>query len=134
MAGSLKVLVVDDDADYQASVRLLLEHQGYRVVQAESAKNGLEKLVEHNPDIIILDIMMESPVEGYCVTHAVKHQPAYAQFRNIPIIMVSSIDQAPDERYPMSPEADLIRPDHYLTKPLDMERLLEVLQRLAVGA
>jgi hypothetical protein len=46
--------------------------------------------------------------------------------------MVSSIEESPDERFPMSPEAEMIRPDTYLTKPLDIARFLGILER-AVG-
>lgn len=128
MAGPTKVLIVDDDQDYKASVKSLLESEGYTVIEAECGKDGLQKLVEHKPDVIILDIMMESSVEGYCLNHAIKYQAEYAPYRNIPIIMVSSIDATPDERFPMSSEAEMIRPDWYLTKPLEIPRLLSVLK------
>lgn len=128
MAGPTKVLVVDDDQDYKAAVRSLLESEGYTVIEAECGKDGLRKLVECKPDVIILDIMMESSVEGYCLNHAIKYQDEYAPFRNIPIIMVSSIDAPPDERFPMASEVEMIRPDWYLTKPLEIPRLLSVLK------
>jgi len=124
-----KVLVIDDDQDFRASVRALLESQGYAVFAAESGNEGLRMLVEHNPDAIILDIMMETSVEGYGVTHALKHEQDYERYRHIPIIMVSSIEEAPDERFPMAPEAEMIQPDNYLTKPLDISRFLEVVRR-----
>jgi CheY-like chemotaxis protein len=76
--------------------------------------------------------MMETTVEGYGITHALKHRDEYAEFRNIPVFMVSSINQSPDERFPMSPEAEMIRPDWYLTKPLDSSALLRLLER-AIG-
>jgi twitching motility two-component system response regulator PilG len=121
----LKVLVIDDDEDFRASVRELLESHGYRVAEADSGKDGLRKLVEHKPDLILLDVMMECCSEGYGVTHAIKHDGAFERFRNVPVIMISSIQESPDERFPMSAEAELIRPDRYLTKPLDIDRFLE---------
>jgi CheY-like chemotaxis protein len=123
------VLVIDDDQDFQASVRALLESQGYTVIAAESGKEGLQMLVEHNPDAIILDIMMETSDEGYSVTHAIKYQQGYERCRQVPIIMVSSLEEAPDERFPMAPEVEMIRPDNYLTKPLDISRFLEVVRK-----
>ncbi len=128
MSGPTKVLVVDDDQDYKTAVKSLLETEGYAVVEADSGKEGLRKLVEDRPDIIILDIMMESSVEGYCLNHAIKYQDEYAQYRDIPIIMVSSIEESPDERFPMVSEVEMIRPDWYFTKPLDIPRLLSVLK------
>lgn len=124
-----KVLVIDDDEDVRASVKLLLETHGYEVFLAESGKEGLKQLAAHKPDVILLDIMMESDTEGYSITHALKWEDAYADFRRVPIIMMSSIEQSPDERFPMSYEAELIRPDLYLTKPVELNKLLETVNR-----
>ena len=129
---SAKVLIIDDDSDFREAVKSLLESHGYKVLEAASGHDGLKMVVEHKPDAILCDIMMESTVEGYGITHSLKHLDEYADFRHIPIFMVSSIDQTPDERFPMSPEVDLIRPDGYLVKPLDIQQLLRTLEK-AVG-
>ena len=131
VAESLKVLIIDDDQDFRASARSLLESHGYVVVEASSGREGLRSVVEQRPDIIVLDIMMECDSEGYGVNQAIKFQDAYADYRNIPIVMTSSIDLSPDERFPMAGELDMIRPDFYLTKPLDIPKFLEVVQRAA---
>lgn len=129
---SAKVLLIDDDQDFRTSVRSLLEGHGYEVLEAASGHEGLRMIVEHKPDAVLLDIMMETTVEGYGVTHALKYLDEYAEYRTMPVLMVSSIEESPDERFPMSPEAEMIRPDTYLTKPLDIPRFLEILER-AVG-
>lgn len=131
MGGRVKLLVIDDDEDFRASLRPVLEAEGYAVLEANSGKEGLRKLVEDRPDIIVVDIMMESSTEGYGVTQAIRWQEAYRDFRNTPVIMVSSIEQSPDERFPMADELEMIRPDTYLTKPLDIPRFLEVLKCVA---
>ena len=124
-----KVLVIDDDSDFRTAVRSLLESHGYSVLEASSGRDGLRMVVQHKPDVILLDIMMESTVEGYGVTHSLKYRDEYAEYRNIPILMVSSIEETPDQRFPMSPEVDLIRPDEYLVKPLDIKQLLRLLEK-----
>ena len=129
MAGGLKVLIVDDDKDFRESVRSLLESHGHAVLEADSGKEGLRQVVEQKPDIIVLDIVMECDSEGYGVNQAIKYQEGYAEYRNIPIVMTSSIELSPDQRFPMAGELDMIRPDFYLTKPLDIPKFLEVLQR-----
>lgn len=131
MAGNLKILLIDDDQDFRASVRSLLESHGYAVLEADSGKEGLRQVVEQKPDVIVLDIMMECDVEGYGVNQAIKYQDLYADYRNIPIVMTSSIDLTPDERFPMAGEVNMIRPDFYLTKPLDIPKFLEVVQAAA---
>jgi CheY-like chemotaxis protein len=127
-----KLLVIDDDRDYRDSVRSLLESDGFTVLEASSGDEGLRLLVEDPPDAIVLDIMMRCCCEGYGVTQAIKFRDEYASCRDIPIIMASSIEQSPDELFPMAGEVGMIRPDYYVTKPLDLARFLEVVRR-AVG-
>ena len=79
--------------------------------------------------MIILDVMMESIVEGYAVNQAIKFQPEYAAFAGIPILMVSSIRETPDERFGRAGEVDLVRPDRYLRKPLDIPVFLAAVEK-----
>jgi CheY-like chemotaxis protein len=130
---SAKVLLIDDDQDFRTSVRCLLENHGYEVLEATSGQEGLQMVAAHKPDTILLDIMMETSVEGYGVNYALKYQDEYAPYRHLPVFMVSSIAESPDERFPMSAEVEMIRPDRYLTKPLDIPAFLQLLER-AVGA
>jgi CheY-like chemotaxis protein len=123
------VLIIDDDPDYRASLKLVLESEGYAVEEASSGKAGLRKLAEHRPSAIVLDVMMESIVEGYAVNQAIKFQPEFEAYADIPIVMVSSIEQTPDERFGRAGEVDMIRPHRYLTKPLDIPLFLEVLAK-----
>ena len=131
MAASPTVLVIDDDEDFRVPVKSLLETYGYQVLEADSGHEGLRMVAAHKPDIILLDVMMENASEGYGVTYSLRHQDEYAACRDIPIIMVSSIEESPDDRFAMSPEAEMIRPDRYLTKPLEICRLMELLKSLA---
>jgi twitching motility two-component system response regulator PilG len=133
MADAPKVLVIDDDADFQASVRCVLEDHGYSVFEAYSGKEGLSKLVEHDPDVIVLDIIMDTGSEGYIVNAAIRYQDEYARYRDIPIIMVSSIQASPDELYPQAVEVSMIRPNRYLTKPLDILGFLEAVEKAVEG-
>jgi len=130
---SAKVLLIDDDSDFRTAVKSLLESHGYTVFEAPSGHEGLQMVLDEKPDAILVDIMMETTVEGYGVTHALKYRDEYAGFRHIPVFMVSSIEESPDERFPMSAEVEMIRPDRYLTKPLDIPEFLRLLER-AVGA
>ena len=127
---SAKVLLIDDDSDFRTAVKSLLEGHGYSVLEASSGHEGLRMAVEQKPDAILLDIMMETTVEGYGVTHSLKYRDESAECSRIPIIMLSSIEESPDERFPMSAEVELIRPDGYLTKPLDIPKFLELLEKL----
>lgn len=122
------VLVIDDDEDFTASLATVLETAGYAVATAGSGTTGLSELQSRRPDLVVLDVMMESSTEGYSVNEVIKYSDAYAAVRDTPIIMVSSIAESPDERFPRAPEVDMIRPDRYFRKPLDIPRFLEVVK------
>jgi CheY-like chemotaxis protein len=127
--GTKTILVIDDDADFTATVRAVLEREGYTVVEAESGAEGLRQFRARHPDLVILDVMMESPTEGYGVNEAIKYSGDFDAFQQTPVIMVSSIQESPDDRYPRAPEVDMIRPDRYLTKPLDIPTFLEIVRK-----
>ncbi len=129
-----RVLLVDDDADFRSAVRSLLESHGYQVNEAGSGKDALRRLLEAKPELILLDVMMECSCEGYGITHTIKHHEEYHACRDVPVIMISSIAESPDERFRMCAEAELIRPDRYLTKPLDIPRFLETVRSALNGA
>jgi len=125
-----KILIVDDDADFRASLTELLESEGYAVLCAASAREGLSKIVSDSPDLIVLDIIMEYETAGYEVNQAVKFRDEYILKKNIPILMVSSIQFDPATLYSRASEVAMITPDAYLTKPLDIPAFLDRVRSL----
>ena len=125
-----KILIIDDDADFRASVTSVLQSAGYSICTAASAHEGLEKIVSDPPDLIILDVIMEYDSGGYEVNQAVKFRDEYLAERDIPILMVSSIQLDPATLYSRASEVSMITPDAYLTKPLDIPVFLERVRSL----
>jgi two-component system alkaline phosphatase synthesis response regulator PhoP len=119
-----RILIVDDDEDFVASTKALLEAYGYAVSSASTGRDGLYKARTEQPDLIVLDVMMEHDSAGYEVNEAVKFAPSFEAIRHIPILMVSSIQVDPATRFRMADEAPMITPNVYLTKPLDIPRFL----------
>ena len=133
MAEKQKILIIDDDEDFRISIRTLLESHNYHVVEAESGKQGLKKIKTEKPDLIVLDIMMETIDEGYLLNQLIKFQKEYEDYKNMPILMVSSIQQDPLSRFPKAMgEVEMITPDYYLTKPVDIPIFLEMVKELLV--
>ena len=125
-----KILIIDDDEDYRASTRALLESSGYEVSEANCGREGLKAALEQMPALIVLDIMMDSPVEGYTVNQAIRHRDEYSALQDVPILMVSSVPLDPSARFPMTAEAEMITPDAYMTKPLNVTKFLELVQKM----
>jgi CheY-like chemotaxis protein len=126
---SNRILVIDDDEDFRSSVKSFLEARNFKVFEAGSGREGLRAILNCRPDAIVSDIMMDSDDDGYGVAYSLKNRDEYAEFRHIPLFLVSSIEESPDERFAMSPEAELIRPDRYLTKPLDFDQFIVLLEK-----
>ena len=122
------ILVIDDDKDFLTSVQALLESEGYEVATATSGHEGLALIAQQEPELVVSDIMMETATEGYAVSGRVKMNEVLGD-RHIPLIMVSSIESSPDDLFPRSEELVVIRPDYYLTKPLDIPRFLDIVRK-----
>jgi CheY-like chemotaxis protein len=125
-----RVLLIDDDSDFLASTGALLESQGYCVSTATSGTARLARMTADVPDLIVLDIMMENDWAGYEVNQRVKFASGFECIRHVPILMVSSIPVDPATRFSRAGEVDMITPDAYLTKPLDIPAFLAQIQVL----
>lgn len=125
-----KILVIDDDADFRASLTQVLEAEGYSVQGAASAREGLSQIASEPPDLVVLDIIMEYDAAGYEVNQAIKFRDEFLAERNIPVLMVSSIEIDPATLYGRAVEVAMITPDDYLTKPLNIPVFLDHVKAL----
>jgi CheY-like chemotaxis protein len=128
MATKGKILIVDDDPDFVKTTKMILLADGYEVVVANDGKQGLDKIKEIKPDLIMLDIMMESIFEGFSLMSTLRTSPDFADFSHIPVLMVSSVRADTGSRFSFSDEedmGDIPQPDDYMDKPLRPKELLE---------
>ncbi len=86
-----KILIIDDDEDLLASTRLFLESHAYEVSTAINTKTGMDLIQRIHPDLIILDIMMDTNLEGFNFLRALKSDDA---LRSIPVIMNTGMAQS----------------------------------------
>lgn len=110
-----KILLIEDNDDIRNNTAEILELSNYEVIVAEDGKTGIEKAVEHKPDLIICDIMMPG-LDGYGVLHAVHKNDA---IKNTPFIFLTAKTERSDFRKGMELGAD-----DYITKPFDGTELL----------
>lgn len=127
-----KILLVDDDPDQRLTVRLPLEAAGYAVFEAVSLTEGLEKVKEVKPDLIILDVMMDTMTSGFqfaLEVHSADPKSEYREFKDVPILMLTAIHSTTPLRF--GADEDYLPVDEFLDKPVDPEVLLaKVRQRL----
>ncbi len=120
-----KILIIDDDDDIVLAMRLPLEASGYRVSRAKNSKEGLEKVKEVNPDLILLDVMMDSTTAGFQLSLTLRNpdpSSEYAAYRHIPILMVTAIHSTTPLRF--GPDKDYLPVDEFIEKPIDPDVLL----------
>lgn len=109
------ILLIEDEADIAKPVRYALQEEGYDVSIALSGEEGLEKARKHNPDLIILDLMLPGlPGEEVCREIQEFEEPAAA-----PIIILTAKDTDVDKVI-----CKVIGAACYLTKPFEMEELI----------
>src|SRR5512136_1554742 len=115
-----KILVVDDDPDFVEAVRLTLEPNGYTVLSATNGDEGLAKVRSESPDLVILDVIMSSVLDGLQMSRRMQENP---QHKRIPILMVTSI--ANTDYAALFPTDEYISIDGFLSKPVTPSVLLE---------
>lgn len=126
-----KILIVDDDPDIVDALYVLLEGEGYDVVSASDGEEGLDRIKEENPDLIILDLLMPK-LDGYGVCKTLQ-DPRWSKWKDIPILVLTSVrEEASQRRYELETGMRM-DVDDYVEKPINpdvvMERVNKILAR-----
>lgn len=121
MEKKMRILLVDDEADFVEILRTRLENNNFEVITALDGEEALERAEKEEPDLIILDVMLPK-ISGFDVCRKLKVDE---NFKNIPIIMLSAKFQQNDVKFGMAMGAD-----DYITKPFESNVLLEKINEL----
>ena len=120
-----KILVVDDDPDFVEFTRIVLEREGHTIVSAAGGGEALDKIAGDTPDLIVLDVIMDTVLDGLSVSQELGEHEDYKQ---VPIIMITSI--ANTDYAELFPTDEYVHLDTFLTKPVAPERLVKEVNRL----
>jgi len=110
-----RILLIEDNDDIRSNTAEILELSNYKVIVAENGKIGIEKAIEHKPDLIICDVLMPE-MDGHEVLHLLL---ATAQTHLIPFVFSTSMSEQVDRK-----EALSLGADDYIIKPFDFRELL----------
>ena len=108
-----KILIVDDDTDFVLVTKIVLEQNGYEVISAGNGNQGMTMLARENPQLVILDVIMSSVLDGFTMSRRMSEDPA---FKDIPVIMVTSI--ANTDYSTLFPADESVNINAFLTKPI----------------
>jgi CheY-like chemotaxis protein len=120
-----KILIVDDDPDFQSATRLILERAGHQVIAATSGDAGYARAKAEHPDLVILDVIMDSVLDGLSASERIHDD---LELRDMPVIMVTSI--ANTDYAALFPTDDFIHIDAFLSKPISPDALIRQVNRL----
>jgi twitching motility two-component system response regulator PilG len=111
----IKVMVIDDSNTIRRSAEIFLRQAGCTVILAEDGFDALAKIADHQPDLVLVDIMMPR-LDGYQTCALIKKN---ARFAATPVVMLSSKDGLFDRA-----RGRMVGSDEYLTKPFTRESLI----------
>ena len=112
------ILIVDDDRELVEGLRILLERQGHQVIHAHNGHQGKQAVYQHQPDLVILDMMMQG-MGGYPVLEHFKDKADAP-----PFIMITANEGSRHKMY-----AEVLGVVDYIRKPFAAERLLEAVDK-----
>jgi len=130
-ANRARILVIDDDPDFREAMTAILESASYEVATACDASDGARKILSGHPDLILLDIMMDSLWDGYSLCHAIRTSKDFKGVHDTPVIFVSAVRQIAGSRFGFKGEEQgLTGPDDYIDKPVKPDDLLARIERV----
>ena len=128
---SPKILIVDDDVDHTKSIQIILESEDYSVVMACDRNEGMEKIKQEKPDLIILDVMMSKWHDGFEMSRELKKD---VYFKKIPILMLTGVQERTGLGFKSTAgDPEWLPVDGFLDKPVEPENLLSEIENLLSG-
>jgi CheY-like chemotaxis protein len=121
---SAKVLIVDDDPGIRMLLSKFLQREGFETVMAQNGLEGVEFAKKHQPDLIIMDVMMPQ-MDGLTAARLIKF---YKPLSDVPILFLTAKDA--DKEIEL---AQAVRAEVYITKPFDVRQVIDVVRETLSG-
>lgn len=122
------ILIVDDDPDLTKALKVTLESKQYTVLTAANRSEGMKKIKNDKPDLVILDIVMDTWQDGFEMSRELKADPRY---KNMPILILTAArDRTGIDFKPSAGDPDWLPVEGFLDKPVEPELLLTEVEKL----
>ncbi len=122
-----KVLIIDDDRDFQDITRLVLEKNDFQVLSAYTPEEGIEKVRVEKPDLVILDVIMSKDYEGFEVARSIRED---LKMRKLPIILLTAVHEVKKVDYRFAPDEQWLPVDFFFDKPVEPQVLVDKIKEL----
>ena len=122
-----KVVIVDDNTDYLFTMKTFLSRNGFEVETAPDGQKGIELIKELRPDVVLLDVMMETTFSGFEVCRQIRNNP---ELKDMPIIGITGMEDELGLKFDKYDDADYFSPNVFFDKPVDKDALLKKINEL----
>lgn len=120
------VLIIDDDIDLVEIIRVTLEREKLRVLDAQNGERGFALAKEQRPDLILLDVMMGTVDEGFQVAYRLRSDPLT---KDTPIIMLSAVGERTGFSFDKGKDAEFLPVNEFIEKPISPRKLVDLVRR-----
>lgn len=121
------IIIVDDNQDYLFTMKTFLTRNGFAVETASDGTSGMELIRKLHPDLIMLDVMMETTFSGFEVCRQVRQDP---DLKETPIFGISGMADELGIKFDKYGDAEYFSPDAFFDKPVDKDALLAKIKDL----
>ncbi|MBU0995998.1 MAG: response regulator [Proteobacteria bacterium] len=122
-----KIVIIDDNKDYTFTMGVFLEKNGFEVHTANNGEKGMEMIEKEKPDLVLLDVMMETLFSGFEVGRKIRQHP---EMKEIPIIGISGMHNEIKVKFEKETDEDYFQPDEFFEKPADKDAVLNKINQL----
>ncbi|MBA4251290.1 MAG: response regulator [Chlorobiaceae bacterium] len=111
------IVIIDDDVDIVEASTLILQSRGFSVLSANNPNAGYQLIKEKNPDLVILDVMMDEPDDGFFLAQKLRREK-----NNVPILMYTSVSKTIGFEFGAN---DMVPVNDFVEKPISPDQLIE---------
>lgn len=116
------IAIIDDDPDIIEASSLVLKSNGHEVITASNPDDGFKVVIEKKPDLIILDVMMDEPDDGFFLAQKIRKEKI-----ETPILMYTSVSKTLGFEYGAG---EMVPVNEFVEKPISPEELIEKVNSL----
>ena len=120
-----KILIIDDDPDFNYVMQTVLEAHGFEVETATTPEKGIDKVLNSDPDLVVLDIMMPTGYEGFDIACEIREKHLLTE---LPIVVLTNVHGVRKVPYRFAPDEDYLPVDVFLDKPIKPEHLVDTIR------
>jgi DNA-binding response OmpR family regulator len=122
-----KILIIDDDRDFLYATQIVLESKGFEVETATTPEEGISKVLNTEPDLVVLDVILVSDLEGFEVARTLREEHS---LKELPILMLTAVHGVKKVPYRFAPNEEYLPVDVFIDKPIEPETLVETIKEM----